>query len=372
MGQQSHKHHHHILPTKVAVSVGLALFFLTAVTVWIAHIDLGRFNFFIAMAVATCKALLVALFFMNLKYDRIENGVIFGTSFLFLAIFIILASADLFFRGDVYVKGPLVASASTKSKLKNPWVSTPELVAKGKELFKVQCTSCHGETGQGDGAAASALNPKPRNFHVIDGWKNGRKVSMIFKTLKEGIPGSAMASYSTLSADDRWALSHYVASLNPTTPEKDTPADFAKIGIDPSKPGGGATEAPTIPVLLAMSQIMVPETQAEEVARMYHPELDRVSEAKLAGNPGAQIYQEFCVRCHGAQGQGGIKRNLGANPVAFVTTEPFKSQSDALRSSDAFSGVVIRGMPGGLMPGVGVLSSTEMNELYQFVKSLAK
>jgi len=41
---------------------------------------------------------------------------IFGTSFLFLAIFIVLTSTDLFFRGDVYVKGPLVAAAQAQSK----------------------------------------------------------------------------------------------------------------------------------------------------------------------------------------------------------------------------------------------------------------
>ena len=35
---------------------------------------------------------------------------------------------------------------------------------KGKELFTQNCASCHGATGKGDGAAAVALNPKPRNL----------------------------------------------------------------------------------------------------------------------------------------------------------------------------------------------------------------
>jgi len=107
MGPETQKQHHHILPTKVALGIGGALLGLTAITVGVAHIDLGKFNFFIAMLVATVKAFLVAMFFMGLKYDRRENGVIFVTSLLFLAIFIVLTSTDLFFRGDVYVKGPL-------------------------------------------------------------------------------------------------------------------------------------------------------------------------------------------------------------------------------------------------------------------------
>jgi len=169
MGPKNQKHHHFILPTKTAVLIGSTLLVLTAVTVWVAHIDLGHFNFAIAMAVATFKALLVALFFMGLKYDRAENAMIFVTSFVFLAIFIILTSTDIFFRGDVYTKGPLVMASNTQSKLKKPWISTPELVAHGKELFAQQCVSCHGVEGKGDGPAASALEPHPRNFVSTDG-----------------------------------------------------------------------------------------------------------------------------------------------------------------------------------------------------------
>jgi mono/diheme cytochrome c family protein len=35
---------------------------------------------------------------------------------------------------------------------------------KGKTLFDQNCAMCHGATGKGDGAAAAALNPKPRNL----------------------------------------------------------------------------------------------------------------------------------------------------------------------------------------------------------------
>ncbi|MFI5322564.1 MAG: c-type cytochrome [Thermodesulfobacteriota bacterium] len=36
--------------------------------------------------------------------------------------------------------------------------------AKGKETFQNTCASCHGPEGKGDGVAAAALNPKPRNL----------------------------------------------------------------------------------------------------------------------------------------------------------------------------------------------------------------
>ncbi len=97
-------------------------------------------------------------------------------------------------------------------------VPTAELIARGKELFQTTCSSCHGENGQGDGPTSVTLNPKPRNFHVLTEWKNGSKISQIYKTLQDGIAGSAMASFNYLSPLDRFALIHYVRSFSTAQP----------------------------------------------------------------------------------------------------------------------------------------------------------
>ncbi|MEO5968978.1 MAG: c-type cytochrome [Bdellovibrionia bacterium] len=368
----THKTHHFILPVKTAVAIGTALLILTGVTVGVAHIDLGRFNFVIAMAIATAKALLVGLFFMGLLYDKRENAMIFLTSFVFLGIFITLTGTDLFFRGDIYVKGPLMAAVESKSKIAKPWISSPELIAHGKELFAVQCATCHGAEGKGNGPAASALTPAPRNFTQTEGWKNGRKVTMIFKTLKEGLPPSAMASYATLPADDRWALSHYVASIG-TKPETDTAADFAKIGVDPTKESVVEKEAATIPLSLAMKRAAVPETEEQVNAlHVYHPGASGGAQDEGA-SVGAQLYSAHCIQCHGDRGEAGIKvRNLGVNPTAFVTTRSFKDGLDSLKSQQAFTKIVVQGLPGDLMPSMGQLSGSEISELYQHVLTLTK
>jgi cytochrome c oxidase subunit 4 len=107
------------------VAIGGTLLVLTIVTVAVAQIDLGKLNFTIALIVATVKALLVGMFFMGLLYDKRENAMIFVTSFVFLGVFITLTSTDMFFRGDVYVKGPLTAPVAAKSKLQNPGSPRP-------------------------------------------------------------------------------------------------------------------------------------------------------------------------------------------------------------------------------------------------------
>jgi len=81
-----------------------------------------------------------------------------------------------------------------------------------KELY-VTCASCHGDTGEGNGAAAAALNPKPRNFKAPEAeWKNGKTVAGVTKTLKEGIaPG--MAKYDYMKDEEIAALANYVIEL---------------------------------------------------------------------------------------------------------------------------------------------------------------
>lgn len=90
--------------------------------------------------------------------------------------------------------------------------STPELLKKGEEAFKANCVTCHGKTGAGDGDVGKMLKPPPRNFSK-DKFKQGSKVTDIFKTLTTGVPGTGMASYTHLSEQDRWALAYYVLEL---------------------------------------------------------------------------------------------------------------------------------------------------------------
>jgi mono/diheme cytochrome c family protein len=106
-------------------------------------------------------------------------------------------------------KGKIIPPVDPKALIK----PSAQLMARGKDLFEKNCTSCHGNNGTGDGPAAGSMEPKPRNFTAKEGWLNGRDMPGIYKTLGQGIPNSSMASFDYLTKKDRMALVHYVQSL---------------------------------------------------------------------------------------------------------------------------------------------------------------
>lgn len=106
--------------------------------------------------------------------------------------------------------------------------STPELTAKGKELYSASCASCHGAEGKGDGIAGAGMNPPPRNFTSKEEWTNGKSIADMFKTLEEGIAGTGMVAYEYLPVADRFAMIHFIHSLMSEFPEN-TPDELAAL-----------------------------------------------------------------------------------------------------------------------------------------------
>ncbi|MFV1967341.1 MAG: cytochrome C oxidase subunit IV family protein [Pirellulaceae bacterium] len=86
----------HVVPFQVLVAVFVTLLVLTFATVAATGFDLGPFNLWLAMGIATIKASLVALYFMHLRYDHPFHGLILVTGLCFLALFLGLVLLDTF------------------------------------------------------------------------------------------------------------------------------------------------------------------------------------------------------------------------------------------------------------------------------------
>jgi high-affinity iron transporter len=88
---------------------------------------------------------------------------------------------------------------------------TPD-VAHGAALYASQCTGCHGATGHGDGPAGASLTPTPADFTDLER-ADGRSLLALYEAITHGVPGTAMASFATMSDTDRWDLAFYVGGL---------------------------------------------------------------------------------------------------------------------------------------------------------------
>jgi len=101
-------------------------------------------------------------------------------------------------------------------KTKNPVASSPESIAKGKELYldrmKGNCIFCHGETGSGNEANLGRLRRKPAdisNKERMTAMTDGE----VFWKISKGITGIMPAGEKRMSEEERWAVVNYVRTL---------------------------------------------------------------------------------------------------------------------------------------------------------------
>lgn len=233
------------------------LLLLTLVTVEAASFDFGNVSVAIAMLIATIKGALVSLYFMHLKEERRLNQVVFVSGFVFLAIFVGITAADELFRPQ-FAKADVVAveppAAQQAAAVRELLVATPALLSEGKQVYASQCVACHGAEGKGDGPAAAALNPPPRNF-TSGVWKLGGTPAQVFNTVSKGSPGTAMPPFGSLSLRLRWAVAHYVRSFAPHPPD-DTAATLQAAGIQLDVEASSGEVRPTLPVDFAIERLI--------------------------------------------------------------------------------------------------------------------
>jgi len=116
-------------------------------------------------------------------------------------------------RPDPTVFATVVGKGKPGIDVAGMLTATPDALANGKKIFGTYCTACHGANGKGDGPAAPALKPAPRDFTSPRGWTRGYTLADIYISVSEGVKGTGMGAFSMLSPPDRFALAHYIESL---------------------------------------------------------------------------------------------------------------------------------------------------------------
>ena len=96
-------------------------------------------------------------------------------------------------------------------KLKNPMKATDASIQKGKEIYEKNCARCHGINGDGKGAMAARLNPKPTNFreHQEMDMTDGE----LFWKITTG-RGSMLSYKKSLTEEERWDVVNYINTFS--------------------------------------------------------------------------------------------------------------------------------------------------------------
>jgi len=112
-------------------------------------------------------------------------------------------------------EGDSRAPASTDATASATTV-TPAIIERGRGIYKVNCVACHGETGKGDGPAAGALKPPPRD-HTDYAYMSTLTDKQVADVIKMGgaIKGRPlMPSHPQIGAADMAALVAYIRTLS--------------------------------------------------------------------------------------------------------------------------------------------------------------
>ena len=90
---------HQVVSVKVYAAVFLALLALTVTTVAVSKLDLGEYNFIVAITIAVIKGTLVVAFFMDVRRASSMTKLFVAAGFFWLAILLVFVLSDYLSRG---------------------------------------------------------------------------------------------------------------------------------------------------------------------------------------------------------------------------------------------------------------------------------
>ena len=94
----------------------------------------------------------------------------------------------------------------------NPTAADEASLARGRELFNINCKMCHGETGEGNGPIAPFLVKfKPAN--LTSDVAQSKSDGSMFLTVTNGIEGKMPPLNENLTVLERWDVINYIRTL---------------------------------------------------------------------------------------------------------------------------------------------------------------
>jgi mono/diheme cytochrome c family protein len=113
-------------------------------------------------------------------------------------------------RGQVAGTPFAIGKVGDKEMTEMPIPVTPELLARGKQRFDINCAVCHGKAGDGVSVTGKLMLVPPRDLHI----ETMRKapVGHFVNVIANGF-GSMYNYAARVQPTDRWAIAAYIRAL---------------------------------------------------------------------------------------------------------------------------------------------------------------
>jgi mono/diheme cytochrome c family protein len=110
---------------------------------------------------------------------------------------------------SIPVEGPIAIPGMGAPE--NPVKADDASIARGAELYSINCKMCHGQTAEGNGPIAAFLANKPANLTspIVQSKSDGS----IFLTITDGVAGKMPALNENFTVPERWDLVNFIRTL---------------------------------------------------------------------------------------------------------------------------------------------------------------
>lgn len=111
---------------------------------------------------------------------------------------------------SIPVEGP--AFVPNMGAPSNPVPADASSLARGAELFQINCTACHGMGGKGDGPVAAffqKVKPADLTGPIVQSLSDGA----VFLVISNGKPGAMPPLNENLTVRERWDVINYIRTL---------------------------------------------------------------------------------------------------------------------------------------------------------------
>jgi sulfur oxidation c-type cytochrome SoxX len=205
-------------------------------------------------------------------------------------------------------------------------LTTPPPFTTAEEVYRNNCSRCHGEGGNGKGMIALYLDPAPRDLSKPS-FMNSKPQERFFQSIKEGIAGTSMPAWGRALNDEQ------------------------------------------IHGLLAYIQQNFVKEPRKQLRWRNVPESNPVATGDQSVKQGEQIFLQRCTGCHGrkADGKGANSLDILPRPRNLRNSDFMNSVSDRRLMESILYGVQGTAMPPWIDYG---LTQNDIGNVVNYLRSL--